>query len=161
MSYKESKMMLNKIRDDYGCKGEIIFRSALPIVVEAGQCTILDDEWYQCEIDNIHEKHNQAETEGKWLWITRDFEIAILECAKEIAKVPAMDLLQYVQKEVWLSGDGIDYQRAIKLLKYCMGQIEAEEDYNHREIHTIFADFGFYDDEIEALGFGYLLEEEE
>ena len=156
MSYKESKMTLDKIREDYGCKGEIIFRTALLDVVQYGSDTFVDDWSYQHRLDAINEKHDAAETEGKWLWITRDFEIAILECAKEISKIPAIDMLQYVQKEVWLSGEGMDYQRAIELLKKCINSF----DFNYSPLDEI-RNIGFEDDEIEELGYGYLLEEEE
>ena len=159
MSYKDSKIMLNKIRDDYGCKGEVIFRTALQIVVESGQCTILDDTWYQCELDEINHRHDMAEADGKWLYCTRDFEIAILECAKEIAKMPTMDLLQYIQKEVWISGEGIDYQRAIELLKDCLEWF-TDDTLNERIVENLSL-LGFKDYEIEELGYGWLFEEEE
>ena len=73
-------------------------------------------------------------------------------------------MLMYIQKEVWLSGNYIDYQRAIKLLKKCMEQIEADESYENTETLYVFQSLGFTDDEIEELGFGYVLnnnEEEE
>ena len=117
-NYVETKKKLDKIRDKYGCKGEVLFRSALQCVLDYGMSDMLDDWCYQHRIDEVNERHDEAEAEGKTLWITRDFELAILECAREIAKVEAYDLLVYIQKEVWLSNDGgIDYQRAIELLK--------------------------------------------
>lgn len=159
MSYKESKMMLNKIRDDYGCKGEVIFRTALQYVVECGYHLLQDPLWVQKQINNIDVNHDEAEKEGKVLFITRDFEKAIVECAVEIAKVPSMDMLQYVQKEVWLSGEGIDYQRAIELLKSCLDWFT--DDTDNERIVTNLNLLDFRDYEIEELGFGWLFEEEE
>lgn len=119
------------------------------------------DEWcYQHRVDEVNERHNEAEAEGKILWITREFEIAILECAREIAKVEAYDLLVYIQKEVWLSDNGgMDYKRAMDLLKRCMAQIEQNESWVNTDTYYVFQNVGFNDDEIEALGFKYLLEE--
>lgn len=159
--YKTSKTMLNKIRDDYGCKGEVVFKSALQCVVECGQQTFQDESWVTREFDKIEAKHKKMEEEGKISFISMDFEKAILECAIEIAKIPPMDLLQYVQKEIWLSGEGMDYQRAIELLIRCMGHIEDSENYNHTETLDVFYGVGFNDDEIEELGYGWLLEREE
>lgn len=156
MSYKESKKMLDKIRDDYGCKGEIIFRNALQYVVQYGADNLVDDWNYTHILDDINERHDVAEAEGKKLWIARGFEIAILEYAKEIAKIPVMDMLQYVQKEVWLSGEGIDYQRAIELLKKCINSYDA----NYSPLDELRG-IGFEDYEIEELGYGWLFEEEE
>lgn len=157
MAYAENKKKIDNIRQEYGCKGEMIFRAALTLIVEVGQCAILDEAWYQCELDNIDEKHDAAEKVGKTLFITRDFEKAILECARELAQINAYDLLAYIQKEVWLGGDGISYKRAIELLKGCLDYcatyvaetLEAKEE---AEI------IGFTDDEIEDLGYGYLLD---
>ena len=159
MSYKDSKKELDRIRNEYGCKGEVIFRSALQYVVQYGADNLVDDWNYTHILDDINERHDTAEAEGKWLWITRDFEIAIIECSKEIAKVPTMDLLQYIQKEVWLSGDGMDYQRAIELLKSCVEWF-TDDTLNERIVENLNL-LGFRDDEIEELGYEWLFEEEE
>jgi hypothetical protein len=161
MSYKESKVALDKIRNDYGCQGEVLFRTALQSVIERGSCLLQDTLWVQTEISNINAKHDKAKKEGKVLFVARGFEIAIVECAAEIAKVPAMDLLQYVQKEIWLGGDGVDYQRAIQLLQKCVLQIEADEFFDCDEVRTVFQNIGFTDDEFEEFGIGYLLNNEE
>lgn len=160
-NYAESKKTLDKIRNEYGCKSDILFRSALQYAMEYGTDNLIDDWNYTHAVDDINNRHDAAEAEGKMLFVSRDFELAILECAREIANVNTYDLLMYVQKEVWLSGDGIDYQRAIELLKkltYCL-----TEDYMPCNMDTldVLYDIGMTDDEIESLGYGYLLDEEE
>lgn len=159
MGYKESKMMLNKIRDDYGCKGEIIFKAALQTLIQEGVENFNNELKYSMWIREINMRHNKAEAEGKILFCTREFEIAILECAKEMAKIPIMDMLQYVQKEVWLSGEGMDYQRAIKLLKECVDWFVDDND--KQTIIIRLGLLGFRDYEIEELGYSWLFEEEE
>lgn len=159
MSYKESKKELDRIRNKYGCKGEVLFRTALQYVVECGHHLLQDPLWVNRQLKNIDVNHNVAEKEGKILIIGRDFEKAIIECAAEIAKIPAMDLLQYIQKEVWLSGDGMDYQRAIELLKSCVEWF-TDDTLNERIVENLNL-LGFRDDEIEELGYEWLFEEEE
>lgn len=157
MDYAENKKTLDRIRNEYCCKGDVLFRTALQLVIQAGQCTVLDDAWYQCEVDDINAKHNKAEAEGKMLFIARDFELAILECARELAEVDAYDLLIYVQKEVRLSGEGIDYQRAIELAKGSLSWLvgdTTELEFALQEAEEM----GFTYDEIEKLGFGYMLD---
>lgn len=161
MSYKISKAMLGKIRDDYGCKGEIIFKTALQTLIQGGTDNFNSNLQYAEWLTEINDRHNKAEAEGKILFCTRKFEITILECAKEMAKVPIMDLLQYVQKEVWLSGEGIDYQRAIELLKKCMQNIEDARWCNNKDVYDAFEYIGFTDDEIQTLGFDYVFDYEE
>ena len=120
MNYAETKKELDRIRNEYGCKGEILFRTAIQTVVEYGTDSLLDDWNYAHLKDEVNERHDAAEAEGQILWITRDFELAILECAREIANVEIYNLLVYIQKEVWLSNEGgIAYDRAVELLKRC------------------------------------------
>ena len=61
---------------------------------------------------------------------------------------------------LWLGGDGIDYQRAIKIMKGCIAWVLAdtcEIDYALQEIRAM----GFDDNEIEELSFGWMLDAEE
>ena len=157
-NYAETKKELDRIRGEYGCKGEMIFRTSLQYIVEYGSIRFKDDEWVKSQLDLVNAKHNKADAENKILFIGREFEIALIECAREIAKVDAYGMLVYIQKEVWLSNEGgIDYQRAIELLKDCMGDIEQREHCEDRLTLYAFEDLGFDHEELVALNFGYLL----
>lgn len=156
-NYVETKKTLDKIRNEYGCKGEVIFRTSLQYIVEYGQSQFNNDKWVEEQLILVDGKHDEAEVEGQHLFIGRDFEKALIECAREIARVNSYDLLVYIQKEVWLSDEGgMDYDRAIQLLKGCMNWIENDGD--HSETLDNFEWLGFRDDEIEALGWGYILD---
>lgn len=158
-NYAESKKTLDRIRNKYGCKGEMIFRTSIQYIVEFGQNKFLDNEWVQAQLDVVNEKHNKADAENKILFIGREFEIALIECAKELANVNAYDLLVYIQKEVWLSNEGgIAYDRAVTLLKACMSNIEQWNDCRNELTLGEFEDIGFDDDEITELGFAYVLD---
>ena len=157
MSYTESKQKLDTIRDKYGCSGEIIFRTALQMVVEQGQNVFKDEAWYEDQMNAIDDLHDAAEADEKTLFMTRDFEKAIYECAHELTAFEINDLLIYIQKEVWFSDDGIDYQRSIYLLKGCIAWALSdtyETEYALQEVREM----GFDDDEIEKLGFGWMLD---
>lgn len=156
-NYVESKKVLDKIREDFGCKGEVIFRTAIQEVVSYGQTTFLDNGIYKDMMDDIDANHNYAEANGKTLFISRDFEKAIIECARELSKIDSYDLLIYIQKEIWLGSDGIDYKRAIQLLESSLEYLENYNNCNNEENYEAFQDIGLYDDEIEMLGFKYLI----
>ena len=157
-TYENSRKTLEKIRQEFGCKGDIIFRTAIQYVVQYGQTMFEDEEWVKSQLDRVDAKHDTAEAEGKSLWMTRDFEKAIIECAREIAKVETYSMLVYIQKEVWLSNEGgIDYERAVQLLKSCMSWIE-EDHASLGEMLNTLEYIGFDDDDIEALGFAYVLD---
>lgn len=164
MNYAETKKELDRIRNEYGCKGEMIFRTSLQYIVEYGSIRFKDDEWVQSQLDLVNAKHNKADEENKILFIGREFEIALIECAREIAKVDTYGTLVYIQKEMWLSNDGgIDYEKAVHLLKSCMNWIE-ENHGSLWETYDMFDELGFNDEELETLGFSYLFdvrEEEE
>lgn len=164
-NYRESKKQLDAIRRKYNCKGDIILRTAIQDVVAYGQCTILDPGWYQCTLDDINAKHDLAEKEGKWLFMTRDFEIAILECMKELAEVNAYDLLTYIQKEVWLCGEvgEPDYQRALEIIK---GILSTEEYYceycaGGESFIGKLEEYGIREDEICYFGYEKYIDIEE
>ena len=159
-NYANTKKELDFIRHSYDCKGEIVFRTALQYIVEYGQSTFNDNGWVENQLTLIDLKHDQAEEKGKTLWIGREFERAFIECAREIAKVDAYSMLVYIQKEVWLSNEGgIDYQRAVELLKSCLGWL-ADDCCTHKEIVNRLELIDFEEEDFEALGYGYLLDEE-
>ena len=161
-NYTETKKELDRIRNEYNCKGEMIFLTSLQYIVEYGSLHFKDDEWVQGQLDLVNEKHNKADAENKILFIGREFETALIECAKEIAKVDTYDMLVYIQKEVWLSNEGgIDYNRAVALLKGCMSNIEQWNDWRNELTLGELEDIGFDDDEIEMLGFAYVLDARE
>ena len=69
-NYAESKRALDKIRSEYGCKGDIIFRTAIQTVVEYGTNSLLDDWNYEHLRGDVNERHNIAETEGRILFVS-------------------------------------------------------------------------------------------
>ena len=160
-NYAENKKTLDNIRREYACKGDVLFRTAIQYVVDCGLQSFEDEKWVKERLDIIDKRHNALEKLNKTPWVTREFEKAIVECAQEIAKVDTYNLLIYIQREVWLSNEGMDYQRAIELLRKCMEQIEEDENYDNLKTLEVFQYLGFTDDEIEEFGFDYLLEEEE
>ena len=74
MKYTEHKKKLDAIRQEYGCKGDIIFRTALQYIVEYGNLNFRNEKWFNSCIENVDKKHDRADKDGKILWIGRDFE---------------------------------------------------------------------------------------
>lgn len=161
-TYENSRKTLEKIRQEFGCKGDIIFRTAMQYVVEFGQHTFEDEEFLQSQFDRIDAKHNTAEAEGKSLYVGRHIEKACFECAAKIAMVDTYHLIVYIQKEFWVGNEGgIPYERAVKLLQNCMYEIEQRENCEDKLTLYAFEDIGFDDNDLVTLNFGYLLDERE
>lgn len=161
-TYVESKKALDKIASKYGCKGDIIMRTAAQYIVEYGQYMFKDEDFIKDQIQQIKDKHRISEEEGKHLWVTKDFELAIFNCARELAEVNSYDFIIYMQKEIyWSNEGGLDYKRAVQLLKSSLEYLENYNNCNNKENYEAFQDIGLEDNEIEEFGFGYLISEEE
>lgn len=158
MSYNESKKQIEKIARKYTCKGDIIMRTALQYIVEYGQYMFKDEEFIVDQLQQIEDRHMVAEKEGKILFVSKDFELAIFECAQELAEINTYDLIIYMQKEMyWSNEGGMDYNRAMSLLERCMCWMDEQED-NNKMLYEVFSECGFEDDEIDQLGFGFVFE---
>ena len=151
-NYAENKKKIETIRN----KDEVMFRMAISHLMDVGIRHLDEENIKHCceEIMKRDDSHS---------FMTNQYQCDLVKMAGELAQVSHIDLLVYIQREVdYDLFDGtIGYNRVIKLLKRCMGQIEANEDYNNVETLKVFQDIDFDDDEIESLGFGYLLEGEE
>ena len=167
MSYIESKRKLNAIQQKYDCKGNIIFRTAIQYVVEFGTCSLQDKDWYKWMMDDIDANHDRAEAKGQTLWLTREFEKAIIDCAVELSDVNTYDFLTYIQREVWLGGGEVgepDYRRAVEIIRNCL--CFTSDGYgawpeNCSETLNIFRQMDLTDDEIAYFGWEYLFDVEE
>ena len=160
MNYTETKKQLDAIRNKYNCEGDVIFRTAIQYIVEHGQYSFRNEAWFNDCIVHVDKRHDLADSQGKILFMTRDFEKALLECARELADINAYNLLTYIQQEVWLDGSEIgkpDYNRAIQLIKNFMNVIE---DKHYERMYTLedFYEVGLRDHEIEYFGYGHLFD---
>ena len=160
-NYTEAKNYIEKLRSEYNCKGDLIFRCAVQNVIEYGVVPLTQNLAMEDWLSEIDSRHDKAEADGKILWIGRDFEKAITECTFKLAKVGSMNLMMYIEREVWHQDRccEISYDRAIELLKDVIGYMSYNDadDVVTRNLGYV----GFDEDEIRELGFGYLLNEEE
>ena len=155
-NYVESNKELNRIKSKYSCAGDVLFRTAIQCVVEYGTSNLIDDWSYEHLKCDINGRYDDAKAG------TRKLELVVLECAREIARVNINDLLVYIQKEVWLGGNGISYQRAIEIIGTCLIWAANNDCCGNREILDWFRDnFDLTDYEIVELGFGWVFDEEE
>lgn len=162
MSYAESKKKLDAIHREYSCKGDVIFRTSIQYIVEHGQCNFRNKKWFDSCIENVDKKHDLAERDGKHLFIGRDFEKALLECAKELADIETYDLLTYIQREVWLGGGEIgepDYQRALQIIRNCLWY--TADGYDSSDALKRLREMDLTDEEIAYFGWEYLFDMED
>lgn len=167
MSYTEAKKKIDAIRQEYGCKGELIFRTAIQNVVDYGKCTLLDKGWYKCTMDDIDATHNHAQEHGKFLWCTREFEKAIVDCSVALCSIATYHLLIYIQREVWLGNGEVgepDYQRALEIIRNCLcytADVYGAYHTTDAERLQKFRELDLTDSEIVYFGWEHLLDAED
>ena len=167
MNYTETKKKLDEIRSKYNCAGDIIFRTAIQYIVECGQKLFNDEDWFSSNIKEIDERHDKAEANGKWLFMTRDFEKAIFNCAKDLAQIGPYDFLTYIQREVWIGGANFgepDYKRALQIIRNCLYYVgDCHGAYREDVYETLqkFREMELTDEEIEYFGWSYLFDVED
>lgn len=144
-NYAESKKTLDKIRS----KNEIMFRMAISHLMDVGIRHLTEE--------NVEEtcKEIMKKDDSK-AFMTNEFSCNLVRMAYELAQIPHTDLLVYIQREVVYDvfDGGLSYERAVHLLKKCLDWIEED----HLETLDTFEYIGLQEDEIEALGFAYLLD---
>ena len=146
--YAESKKILDKIRS----KDEVMFRMAISHLMDVGIRHLTEE--------NILETcKGIVERDDSKAFMTNDYMCELVMMSGEIAKVPHTDLLVYIQREVEYDVfDGaMTYKRAIKVLKNCLSWITTDS----LDTLDAFECIGLDDDEIESLGYGYLLDAKE
>lgn len=152
-TYVESKKKIEAIRNK---AGEMMFRMGISHLMDVGIRHLTEG-----TVEDTCKKIMQQD-DSKSL-ISNKFQCDIVRTAYELAQISHTDLLVYIQREVVYDiFDGVNsYQRAIDLLKHSLEYLENYNNCNNAENYEAFQDIGLDDDEIESLGFGYLLPNED
>ena len=152
-NYTENKKKIEAIRDKYG---EFVFRGGISHLIDVGIRHLTKE-----AVEETCKEIMQSDDTRQFM--SNEFKCELVKAAYELAQISHIDLLVYIQREVEydVSDGAIGYNRTTNLLKYCMAEIEQNHDCNNEEVLDVFESIGFDDDELEVLGFKYLLEESE
>ncbi len=145
-NYAENKKKIDTIRNKCG---EIMFRMAISHLMDVGIRHLTEE--------NVEETCKEImQHDDSRAFMTNEFSCNLVRMAYELAQVPHTDLLVYIQREVVYDvfDGGLSYERAVQLLKKCLDWIEED----HLETLDTFEYIGLQEDEIEVLGFSYLLD---
>ena len=151
MSYKESKSKLDNLR---GRHDELMFRMAISHLMDVGVRHLTEENAkYTC-------KQIMQEDDSHAL-MTNHYRCDLVWLAYDLAQIPAIDLLVYIQREIdYDIFDGApSYQRTVQLLKSCVDWTTCDQ--LPEDALSDMYSIGFSDDEIEFVGFSNLLEQED
>lgn len=140
-NYIESKKKLDAIRNEYSSAGDVIFRSAIHVLINTGKDYLSDGSSYEHMIN----------------FTDNELDRIVLQCAHELAAIDIGDLLIYIQKEIYVGCDGgMSYQKMRRRLIDCIYWIT-----DGIETSDSIADLmgiGFSKDELKEFGYEYLFD---
>lgn len=150
-NYAESKQKLDTIRN----RDEMLFRMAISHLMDVGIRHLTDENIAETCAEIMKEDDTHS-------FMTNEYKCTLVKTAGELAKIDHIHLLNYISKEVYYDvGDNkINYQRAIELLRGCLDYC-GNNTYEVMYTLEMAKEMGFDENEIEELGYGYMLNEEE
>lgn len=149
--YQKSKNEIDRIRQEFG---EPIFRMAISHLMDVG-IRHLGELETQTSIDIIMAGDDTNNI------LPNHVLCNVVRAAHQLAKVDHVDLLIYNQTEVEYGMDYgmLNYSRLKQLLSNCIDMICSDQE-PEDALNDLY-DIGLYEEEIESLGFGNLLNEDE
>ena len=150
-NYAESKKKIETIRNK---NGEPMFRMAISHLMDVG-VRHLTKELVEETCEEIMKEDDSKS------FMTNGFKCDLIKAAYELAQISQVDLLVYIQREVYYDvfDGGISYERAVQLTQKCIDWITC--DVEIADARDDLDAIGFDEDELQYLGYGYLIEEEE
>jgi hypothetical protein len=149
-TYAESKKKIEEIRNT----NETMFRMAISHLMDVGYRHLTEENINRTCEEIMQEDDNKH-------FMTNEFKCDLIRTAGELSKIDHIHLLVYISREVYYDvfDNEISYERLKYLAKGSISWILAdtyETDYALQEIREI----GFEDEEIESLGYGWMLDSE-
>ena len=150
-NYTESKKKLDNLRSR---NDEAMFRMAISHLMDVGIRHLTEE--------NVkHTCQQIMQEDDSRSFMTNQYKCDLVWLAYELAQVPHIDLLVYIQREVDydVMDDNPSYRRTTQLLKSCVDWMACDQlpEDALSDLYSI----GFSNEEIEFIGFGNLLEMED
>ena len=150
-SYAESKKKIEEIRN----KNETMFRMSVSHLMDCGYRHLTKENVERACAEIMQEDDSKH-------FMTNEFKCDLVKMTGELAKIDHIHLLTYISREVYYDVDDnrLSYQRLFRLAKGCIAWVLAdtyETEFALQEIREM----GFEDEDIECLGFSWMLDAEE
>jgi hypothetical protein len=154
-AYQQSYKQLEHIRQT---SNEMVFRMAISHLMDCGYKQLSDEETIRNACAEIMKEDDRHSI------MTNQFKCDILLTAGKLAQIKPIHLLVYISQNVEYdvgANNSIGYGRLYQMLRDLMEWTVADSSDSSEDYDT-FSDFlNFSDEELEELGFGYLLDLQE
>lgn len=148
--YTENKKKIDEIRRN----DEMLFRMAISHLMDVGIRHLTKELVEETCEDIMKQDDSRA-------FMTNEYKCDILRKAYELAQIPHIDLLVYIQREVDydVNDNGMNYSRAMELLKNCVDWIVMQYEDDAGALDRL-ENLEFEEEDLKAIGLDYLIEEE-
>lgn len=144
---------IDSIRQKYSSAYDCIFLAAVQLVYQYGAELCMNDEWIEDQEEAIRKMHD----DGNHHPVTAEAEIGVLRCAHEIASVPLMNLMAYMQEYMPGTLASKSYADMRHNLFRCMEYIDDDSE-DSFSAYIKLHDIGISDHCMNQMGFGYLVD---
>lgn len=157
MNYKEIEKTIKNFENKYG---ELVVRSAFTYMIDVGKENFNDAT--VCKIkENIKSECREIEAKGNVPLATAEFQCGIVDVAYELSKLPTMELLVYVQENMYIDvgQKTISKERLKKLINVALDYMYEDVSYNANEFIDICNNYDIDDEELIGLGWENVVNE--
>ena len=147
-NYAESKKILDNIRAKHD---EAMFRMAVSHLIDVGIRHLTEE--------NVkHTCQQIMQEDDSHSFMTNQYKCDLIWLAHELAQIPHIDLLVYIQREVDydVMDNNPSYRRTVQLLRSCVDWTTCDQ-LPEDALSDLYG-IGLSNEEIEFVGFGNLLE---
>ena len=151
MNYTETKNQIDNIRK----RNEVMFRMAVSHLMDVGIRYLTEENIAATCAEIMKEDDSRS-------FMTNEYKCELIKTAGELAKLDHIHVLTYISREITydVGDNAITYDRAMELLQDCLNYCAAST-YETMYALEMAQEIGFTDDEIEQLGYGYMVNDEE
>lgn len=150
MNYTETKKQIDAIRN----RNEILFRMAISHLMDVGIRHLTEDNIAFTCAEIMKEDDSRS-------FMTNEYKCELVKMAGELVKLDHIHVLAYISREITydVGDNAISYDRATELLENCLDYC-LSSTYETMYALEMAQEIGFKDDELECLGYGWMLEED-
>lgn len=149
---------IDLIKSKYDCKAELVFRAALSLLLDYGKERCGNVDWVNDNKELTKKNHEEARKTKKQLIIGERLEIAIIDCAYELAQFSTWELFEYIQTQMQTGWQIPTYKKLGQQIQYFCGIVK---NYNGNNTADVLEEWGIDSEVLAYFELNEFIKEEE
>ena len=149
---------IDLIKSKYDCKAELVFRAALSLLLDYGKERCGNVDWVNDNKELTKKNHEEARKTKKQLIIGERLEIAIIDCAYELAQFSTWELFEYIQTQMQIGWQTPSYKKLGEQIKYLCAIVKS---YNGNNVSEVLDEWGIDQEVLAYFELNEFIKEEE